>query len=75
LNVEVKLFATFRNGRFKKKNIEIVENERKVRDLLNDLGIKEEEVALIIVNGIHSNVDRKLEEGDVLALFPPVAGG
>jgi len=42
---------------------------------LNDLGIKEEEVALIIVNGIHSNVDRKLEEGDVLALFPPVAGG
>jgi len=75
LNVEVKLFATFRNGRFKKKNIEIVENETKVRDLLNDLGIKEEEVALIIVNGIHSNVDRKLEEGDVLALFPPVAGG
>lgn len=75
MNVEVKLFATFRNGRFKKKNIEIVENERKVRDLLNDLGIKEEEVALIIVNGIHSNVDRKLEEGDVLALFPPVAGG
>lgn len=75
MNVEVKLFATFRNGRFKKKNIEIVENETKVRDLLNDLGIKEEEVALIIVNGIHSNVDRKLEEGDVLALFPPVAGG
>jgi len=75
LNVEVKLFATFRNERFKKKNIEIVENETKVKDLLNELGIKEEEVALIIVNGIHSNVDRKLEEGDVLALFPPVAGG
>ena len=75
MNVEVKLFATFRNERFKKKNIEIVENETKVKDLLNELGIKEEEVALIIVNGIHSNVDRKLEEGDVLALFPPVAGG
>ncbi|MFO7887411.1 MAG: MoaD/ThiS family protein [Eubacteriales bacterium] len=75
MNVEVRLFATFRNGRFKKKNIEIVENETKVKDLLNELGIKEEEVALIIVNGIHSNVDRKLEEGDTLALFPPVAGG
>ena len=75
MNVEVKLFATFRNGRFKKKNIEIVEKDTKVRDLLNELGIKEEEVALIIVNGIHSNVDRKLEEGDTLALFPPVAGG
>ncbi len=75
MNVEVKLFATFRNGRFKKKNIEIDENDTKVRDLLNELGIKEEEVALIIVNGIHSDGDRKLEEGDVLALFPPVAGG
>ncbi len=75
MNVEVKLFATFRNGRFKKKNIEIDEKDTKVLDLLNELGIKEEEVALIIVNGIHSNVDRKLEEGDTLALFPPVAGG
>ncbi len=75
MNVEVRLFATFRNGRFKKKNIEIVENETKVKDLLNELGIKEEEIALIIVNGMHSNVDRKLEEGDTLALFPPVAGG
>lgn len=75
MNVEVKLFATFRNGRFKKKNIEFVENDIKVQDLLNELGIKEEEVALIIVNGIHSNVDRKLEEGDILSLFPPVAGG
>ncbi|MDW7669138.1 MAG: MoaD/ThiS family protein [Bacillota bacterium] len=75
MNVEVKLFATFRNGRFKKKNIEIDKKDTKVRDLLNELGIKEEEVALIIVNGIHSNVDRKLEEGDTLALFPPVAGG
>jgi len=75
LNVKVKLFATFRNGRFIKKNIEVDENDTKVRDLLNKLGIKEEEVALIIVNGMHSDVDRKLEEGDVLALFPPVAGG
>jgi len=75
LNVEVRLFATFRKGRFKKKNIEIIENETKVKDLLNELGIKEEEIALIIVNGKHSNVDRKLEEGDTLALFPPVAGG
>ena len=75
MNVEVRLFATFRKGRFKKKNIEIIENETKVKDLLNELGIKEEEIALIIVNGKHSNVDRKLEEGDTLALFPPVAGG
>ena len=75
MNVEVKLFATFRNGRFKKKNFETLKDNTKVQDLLNELGIKEEEVALIIVNGIHSNVDRKLEEGDTLALFPPVAGG
>jgi sulfur carrier protein len=75
LNVEVRLFATFRKGRFKKKNIEIVEENVKVLDLLNKLGIKEDEVALIIVNGRHSSVDRIMEEGDVLSLFPPVAGG
>jgi molybdopterin converting factor small subunit len=42
---------------------------------LNKLGIKEDEVALIIVNGRHSNVDRIMKEGDILSLFPPVAGG
>jgi len=74
LNVEVKLFATFRKDRFKKKNIEFNENTT-VEDVLDFLGIKKEDVALIILNGMHSKVDKELKEGDVLALFPPVAGG
>ncbi len=30
---------------------------------------------LRIVNGVHVPLDHRLEEGDVLALFPPIAGG
>lgn len=74
MNVEVKLFATFRNDRFKKKVIEFNEKAT-VEDVLDFLGIKKEDVALIILNGMHSKVDKELKEGDVLALFPPVAGG
>ena len=30
---------------------------------------------LIAVNGIRSKTDQRLEEGDIVALLPPVSGG
>lgn len=40
-----------------------------------DLHIPEEELALILVNGVSGRPEKSLNEGDVLALFPPVGGG
>lgn len=43
--------------------------------LLTKLGIPEEEVFSVLVNGIHHNLNDQLTDGDRVALFPPVGGG
>ena len=72
--IEVRLFATFREGREK---ILFMEPEKfsKVSDVLDSLNIPHADVAICLVNGMHSSLDKELKDEDVLALFPPVGGG
>ncbi len=72
--VEVKLFATFRQGRFKKKQFELPE-EASVGDLLSQLGIQEKEVGILLVNGGNATGQKKLVVNDVVSIFPLIAGG
>jgi sulfur-carrier protein len=74
LLIIVKLFATLRTGREKEQKLEITEEEGIPR-ILDALGIERGEVALFLLNGRHVPIDHRLEEGDSLALFPPVGGG
>ena len=74
MNVEVRLFATFREGRFKTKEVEAAAGYS-VGDVLKDLEIPVDEVGILMVNGEDSAFDRTLEAGDVLAVFPAVGGG
>jgi molybdopterin synthase sulfur carrier subunit len=46
-----------------------------VRDVAQHLLIPEEEVKLIMVNGVHADWDTVLNGDERLALFPPVGGG
>ena len=79
MEIEVKLFATLRDylprgsTRFSCK-MEI-DGETKVQDLLEKLKIPEEFPKIILVNGVHAKKEQTLKEGDVLSIFPPVAGG
>ena len=72
--IEVRVFATFRE---KKKKILFMEPEKfsKVSDVLDYLNIPHVDVAICLVNGMHSSLDKELKDEDVLALFPPVGGG
>ncbi len=72
--VEVRLFATLREGRFKKQFIEIDENLI-IKDILEMFKINKEDVAIILLNGIDGDCNRTLKSGDVLSIFPPVGGG
>ena len=74
MQIEVRLFAYFREGRFKKKNIEVNESTT-LLDVLNDLKIDKEDVSLILISGKDGKFDSKFKDGDILALFPPVGGG
>ena len=73
MQITVKLFATFRNGRFKVAQQERPEGTT-CRAIVLELGLTEQEVG-IILNGRHESLDRQLGEGDTLSLFPLVGGG
>jgi len=74
LKVEVRLFATFREGREKKYFLDMPEGSR-VIDLLDMLKIPAEEVSILLLNGRDGDAMRILDESDVVAVFPPVGGG
>lgn len=74
MEVEVRLFATFREGREKKQKIKIKENTT-ILDIIKMLNIDENEVAIMLLNGRDGNSDRMLNDGDIISLFPPVGGG
>ena len=46
-----------------------------ILDILKKYDIPEGEVFSSLVNGLHKPFDAKLQEGDRVALFPPVGGG
>ena len=74
MHITVKLFATFRNGRFKVSQQEYP-GGTDCRTILGILGLTEEEIGIVLVNGRHAGLDHALQEGDTLALFPLVGGG
>jgi molybdopterin synthase sulfur carrier subunit len=79
MEIEIKLFATLRDylpkgsSRFSCKMG--VDSHTQVQDILSRLKIPEDMPKIILVNGIHGKKEQILKEGDVLSIFPPVAGG
>ena len=74
MHVTIKLFATFRDGRFKVEEREFPEGAC-VLDVIQPLNIKPEEMAICLLNGKDANEHSLLNDGATLALFPPVGGG
>ena len=72
--VQVRLFATFRKDRFKEKEMDFPEGST-LADILANLKIAEKEARILLVNGISVAADHKPAPNDVIAIFPPMAGG
>lgn len=72
--IEVRLFATLREGRGK---VQMLESSAfsTAGDILRHLDIPTQEVAILLVNGFHKDADQEVKDGDIVALFPPVGGG
>jgi sulfur-carrier protein len=69
--IEVRLFATLREGRNRRSYV----HAKDIREILDILNIKEEEIAILLLNGRDATLDTQLVEGDILSIFPPVGGG
>jgi len=72
--ITVKLFAYFRDNRFKIEEREVGEDIT-VGSIVDDLNIDRDEVGVLMINSRHTKFDSQLVENDVLAIFPVVGGG
>jgi molybdopterin converting factor small subunit len=79
LKVKVKLFGIFRNYLPKESEgptfwMEIEEGDT-LQEILTRLGIPEGEPKTLVHNHRAGKREKILADGDVVAIFPPVAGG
>ena len=74
MKITIKLFATLRDCGPEIEEKSVPENST-VESVVNSLSLPEDIPLLTIVNGVHTDPQEELQEGDVLALFPPVGGG
>ena len=88
LNVTIKLFATLTSNISQeileqhphgiRSGVPIEMNVTPgctLNDLLDCLSLPVAQVKIFFVNGIHQEPDYKLQPGDQVGLFPPIAGG
>ncbi len=76
IEITVKLFAQYREGRFKVEKRTYPLNTT-AGEVVKDIGINEEElpVGVLMVNGRHVQKDFTLTDGSVFSIFPKVGGG
>jgi len=74
LLIEVRLFATLREGRFDKKVLEFSKSAT-LTDVMEDLGIPQKKIGILLVNGKSSVLQQTLSANDVVSIFPAIGGG
>lgn len=74
MQITVKLFASFRNERFSKKDF-YFEDGTTVGQVLDYFKIPVEEVGVTMINGRHRQVHETLTDKDVIGIFPLIGGG
>jgi len=80
MTIELRLFASLRKqlppGSPRGKCALELRDGSTIGDVLQRMGIPHPSAQMILVNGEHDrDFDRVLRDGDVLSVFPPVAGG
>jgi molybdopterin converting factor small subunit len=74
MNITVKLFASFRAGRFAERQFGFPDGSTAGR-VLAELGIGADETAILLANGRHITLADALADGDTLSVFPLIGGG
>jgi len=74
MQITVKLFAYFRDNRFKEQRADYPEGTT-VEEIIRSLGIKPDEVGVTMINSRHCELQQVPAAGDQLAIFPMIGGG
>jgi sulfur-carrier protein len=74
MNITIRLFAFFREGRFVEEIREYPEKTT-VNEVINDLDINIDAVGVTMICFRQCALDTELQEGDQLGIFPMIGGG
>lgn len=74
MEITIKLYGVFRIGRFT-ESLQIFPVGSNVQVVVDSLGLSPDLLGIVLINGIHADVERALEDGDTLSLLPVLDGG
>ena len=75
MRVTVKHYALLKKEDSERSRQVDLERDGTVDDLLISLGLKQEDVGILVVNGKEAGWGQTLQENDVVTLIPHIGGG
>lgn len=79
MKIEVALYGTLTQylpkGAQNRKAIMECADGATVAQVIDQLGIPKPRPTMVLINGLHAGEDAPLKDGDLFAVFPPLAGG
>ena len=75
INIELNLFANLSQYLPENKQSYQVNENTNIEKVIQELGIPDDMVKLIFINGKRVEKTHLLKQGDRLGVFPPVGGG
>ena len=73
--IQLKLFAALTQMAPENANQLPIKPGISVKELLDELNIPSIKAHLIFINGVKQSLDTRLQGGERVGIFPPVAGG
>ena len=74
MNIEIEVFGQLIQNKQRHQALEVIVPTL-IRDVVKKLGLKEEEIGLITVDGVQSELEDLVHPGSRLCFFPPMSGG
>ena len=74
MTIDVELFGQLYQNRQRRQALKMI-SPTLIRDLIAMLGLNEEEIGLITVDGVQSEPEDLVHPGSRLCFFPPMTGG
>jgi molybdopterin converting factor small subunit len=72
--VDVELFGGLKNNLPRRRSV-ILQNPITVDEFIHRLGLRDEEIGLIVIDGVQKELDDLVPTTCRLCFFPPVSGG
>jgi hypothetical protein len=74
MSIDVELFGQLYQNKQRRQTLNLI-SPTLILDLIHKLGLKEEEIGLITVDGVQSEPEDLVHPGSRLCFFPPMSGG